>query len=394
MGRYAFVLLAVPLLLAASTPVPPMVPSPADAVKVARAEQASAEMEARRLEEVAARAKGQAARLQAQQAAAVQAIEAAEARITAADAELGILSTTLAQRRAQLYREQQPIASLLAGLAMMSRRPPLMAIADRQSGTDDYVRVRVLLDSTLPVIRRRTAALSTQLADGQRLEASVVGAREELVRSRQQLSARRQRFAALEQRAIGAAAAAGGQALSAGDIALATGEDVAKLREQERGRRSGWALAAAVERLDPAPPRPAPGEKSATAKLLPYELPVVAPVTDGLGEVNSSGVKSRGLTLSTWRGAPISAPASGVIRFSGPFGNHDGVVIIDHGGGWKSLLVNVSSPLRVGDRVRIGEPLGRALGPISVELSQNGRRVSPALISGSSQTLSNKGKGG
>jgi murein DD-endopeptidase MepM/ murein hydrolase activator NlpD len=117
-------------------------------------------------------------------------------------------------------------------------------------------------------------------------------------------------------------------------------------------------------------------------------------VTDGLGEVNPSGVKSRGVALATGRGSSIFAPASGVIRFSGPFGNHDGVVIIDHGAGWKSLLVNVSSSLKVGDRVRIGDPLGRALGPISLELSQNGRRVSPALISGSSQTLSNKVKGG
>ena len=393
MRRQAPFLLA-PLLLAASAPVqPPAAPLP-DSVELARREQASAELEARRLEQIAAKAKGEAARLQAQQAAAAQAIQAAEARITTADAELRMLSARLAARSEQLRREQQPIASLLAGLAMMSRRPPLLAIANRQFGTDDYVRVRVLLDSTLPVIRRRTAALSTELTAGQRLEAAAVGARQELVRSRQQLSARRQQFAVLEQRALSAANAAGGQALSAGDIALATGEDVMRLREAERGRQSGWALAAEIERLDPAPPRPAAGEGFAASTPFAYELPASAPVTDGLGEVNPSGVKSRGVALATGRGSSISAPASGVIRFSGPFGNHDGVVIIDHGAGWKSLLVNVSSSLKVGDHVRIGDPLGRALGPISLELSQNGRRVSPALISGSSQTLSNKAKGG
>ena len=47
-----------------------------------------------------------------------------------------------------------------------------------------------------------------------------------------------------------------------------------------------------------------------------------------------------------------------------------------------------------GTKVRIGESLGRALGPIGVELSQNGRQVSPALIAGSSETLSNTAKGG
>jgi murein hydrolase activator len=69
-------------------------------------------------------------------------------------------------------------------------------------------------------------------------------------------------------------------------------------------------------------------------------------------------------------------------------------VIIDHGGGWMSLIVNVSSPLKPGDKVRLGQALGRALGPLRVELSRNGRRFSPAIIAGSSQNLSKGAKGG
>jgi len=117
-------------------------------------------------------------------------------------------------------------------------------------------------------------------------------------------------------------------------------------------------------------------------------------VVEGLGAVSDAGVRSRGLTLRTGRGAAISAPAAGIIRFSGPYRSHDGVVIIDHGGGWTSLLVGVASTLQPGARVAAGQPLGRALGPIDVELSQNGTRVSPALIAGSSATLSNGSKGG
>jgi septal ring factor EnvC (AmiA/AmiB activator) len=90
----------------------------------------------------------------------------------------------------------------------------------------------------------------------------------------------------------------------------------------------------------------------------------------------------------------VAAPAGGIVRFSGPFRDYDGVVILDHGGGWMSLIVNVSSPLKRGDRVGLGDPLGRALGEVRLELSHNGRRFSPALIAGSSQTLSNGGKGG
>jgi septal ring factor EnvC (AmiA/AmiB activator) len=88
----------------------------------------------------------------------------------------------------------------------------------------------------------------------------------------------------------------------------------------------------------------------------------------------------------------VTAPADGVIKFAGPFRDFDGVVIIDHGGGWLSLLVNVASELHPGDRVTLGQEIGRALGPLQVELSQNGRRISPALIAGSSQNLSKTAK--
>jgi septal ring factor EnvC (AmiA/AmiB activator) len=103
-------------------------------------------------------------------------------------------------------------------------------------------------------------------------------------------------------------------------------------------------------------------------------------------------VRSRGVTLATPRGVAVAAPADGTVLFSGPFRDYDGVLIIDHGGGWKSLLVDVGSPLKAGDKVRLGDPIGRALGPVEVELSQNGRRFSPALIAGSSASLSNMPK--
>jgi hypothetical protein len=59
-----------------------------------------------------------------------------------------------------------------------------------------------------------------------------------------------------------------------------------------------------------------------------------------------------------------------------------------------SLIVNVSSELHAGDKVQLGQAVGRALGPLDVELSQYGRRISPALIAGSSQNLSKTPKGG
>jgi septal ring factor EnvC (AmiA/AmiB activator) len=392
MRRFAPVL-ALPLLAAASVPVQPEA-VPLDAqIKQARAEQAAAEAQAAKLEQSASKARSEAERLHAEQAAAAQAVEAAEARITAADAELRIASAFVAAHRRQLAEQQRPVASLLAGLAMMSRRPPLLAIAD-QRNVDELVKVRILLASTLPVIRARTAKLTAQLNEGQRLEEGAIAARAELLRSRQDLGAKRQQFAALEQKALQLAASTGGQAISVGDVALAAGENVEKLSSAAANNRSIASIASQLAAADPAPARPIGPDGPSPRPPFRYDLPAAGAVTEGLAAVNESGVRSRGLTLATYRGAPVTAPAAGTIRFSGPYQDYDGVLIIDHGGGWISLLVNVASELKAGDRVELGQPIGRALGPLQVELSQNGRRISPALIAGSSQNLSKGPKGG
>jgi len=389
--RLAPLLLFAPLLLAASTPVATPTEPVDAALRRARAEQAIADSATKRFERIAKGAQSEAARFQAREAAAANAIEAAEARISAADLSLRLASAAAGRQSAQLQREQQPIASLLSGLAMMARRPPLLAVADRGS-TDDLVKVRVLLDATLPVIRSRTAALSGQLAEARRLQSDALAAKQELLRSREDLATRREQFAVLEARALKSFESARGQALAAGDVALAAGEDIEQLRGAETGGRAALAVAGQLAEIDPAPARPL-GTEGRAAPPLPYQLPAPASVTEGLGSVNAHGVRARGLTLATTRGTPLTIPASGIVRFSGPFRSHDGVVIIDHGKGWMSLIVGVASPLKAGGRVALGGPLGRALGPIEVELSQNGRRVSPALIAGSSQTLSNGGKG-
>ena len=392
MKRLALPLLLAPLI-AASAPAPPQAAPLDAALRGARAEQAAAEAETGRLEKIASAARDEAGRLRAQQAAAAQAIEAAEARITAADAQYRLAAAYVGAHRVRIAEEQRPVSLLLAGLAVMGQRPPLLTLADR-GGVDEFVKVSVLLDSTLPVIRARTRALSAQLAEGQRLERATLGARAELLRSRQALAERRLQFAELEQRAIEQSLAAGGRALGTGDVAIAAGEQAERIRGEEVQSRSARQLAALLQSEPPTPVRPFAPAGPQFRPPFPYILPVSAPVVEGLGAVNDSGVRSRGLSFDTRRGTPVVAPADGVVRFSGPFRDYDGILILDHGNGWISLIVNLSSELKEGDRVRVGDPLGRALGPVDVQLSQNGRRFSPALIAGSSQTLSKGGKGG
>src|SRR5206468_10778872 len=133
---------------------------------------------------------------------------------------------------------------------------------------------------------------------------------------------------------------------------------------EQSSNQSIRAVAAKLAGEDPAPLSPFAPEGTEPRPPFAYQLPAAAPVAEGLASVNASGVRSRGLKLATSRGAPLTAPADGVVRFAGPFRDYDGVLIIDHGGGWLSLIVNVASELHAGDRVRLGVAIGRALGPL------------------------------
>ena len=389
--RALYLAFAIPALIAASVPLRPAAPLLDDEVKTARADQAAAEAESKRLDLIAANAKGAADRLAAQQAAAAQAIDAAEARITATQTELRLASARLDQFRVARAVAQRPVSALLAGLAMMGERPPILVLADR-GGVDELVKTRILLDSTMPVVRRRAAELAARIASGQRIEAAAADARSALLAGRRDLIARQQHFAALEHKALAASLAAGGAALNAGDRVIAGRETLADMTGPDRA--SAAAIAAELIAAEPAPARPGATSGAAPEAPFAYDLPVEAEVTRGLAEIDRGGVRSRGIALAARRGSQLTVPADGIVRFAGPFRDYDGVVIIDHGNGWMSLIVNLATPLQAGAAVRRGEPLGRALGEIEVELSHNGQRVSPAIIAGSYDPLSKGEKGG
>ncbi|HET9811983.1 MAG TPA: peptidoglycan DD-metalloendopeptidase family protein [Sphingomicrobium sp.] len=384
--------IAGPAAIAASGPVQAE-RAPVDVqLKQARVEARAAKAERQRLEGLAAKAEDQASRLHMQQLAAAQAIAAAEAEISAADARAMILTARLEAERQNLAAQQAPVSSLLAGLALMARRPPLALLADSGSA-EEFVKLRILLRATTPAIMARTAALSNRLERSNRLAQAALAARKDTVRSRDELVRRRKAFAELESKANALAESRGARALGAGDVALASGEELAALERRAEARALSTGMARSLAEFGPAP---VPAASGRDPRLAPfdYRLPADSPVTDGLGSVSANGVRSRGITLSTRRGAPLVVPASGTIVFSGPFRDYDGVVIVDHGNGWKSVLVNAGSRLKKGQAVEIGEKLGIALGPVEVQLQKDGESVSPAIIAGSSAVLSNRRKGG
>jgi len=84
----------------------------------------------------------------------------------------------------------------------------------------------------------------------------------------------------------------------------------------------------------------------------------------------------------------VIAPRNGRVAYAGRFRGYGEIIILEHGGGWTSLITNLGSiAVRVGQIVRIGTPIGRtgAGKPrVTVELRRNGRPfpIAPLVASG------------
>ena len=377
-------------LAAASAPVanPGVTADTALARAQAEARQASSRLA--QLEKAAAEAGSEASKLRAEQAAAAAAIEQMEARISESDARLQLARAQSSLAEQQLAAKRAPLAALLAGLATMGRQPPILALAD-QGSVEEMIRVKALLDATMPVIEKRSRALQADLEQRRDLAEAASSARSELAARGKELELRKQRFAELEIKATARATNLAGAAFGAGEQVMASDEALASAGSEAAGRALALKAAAGLAELPFSPARPMRGDSALPPLDFAYSLPVDAPLVEGLGSVSRTGIASRGLRFKTARGIAVVAPADGEVVFAAPYRGQDGVMIIRHQGGWTSLLLGVSSEKPKGSKVRRGEFVGRTLGLLGVELRRDGAPQSPALIAASSVPLSNGG---
>ncbi|MBS3927355.1 MAG: peptidoglycan DD-metalloendopeptidase family protein, partial [Sphingomonadales bacterium] len=110
-------------------------------------------------------------------------------------------------------------------------------------------------------------------------------------------------------------------------------------------------------------------------------LPAAGRLVAGFGETRPGQPQSRGLSILLSGGAQVVAPAAGRVAFAGPYKGYGLIAIIEHGGGWTSLVTGLSElDCRVGDNLVAGASLGR-MGPgrpvLGFELRRAGQPVNP-----------------
>ncbi|MFO6446716.1 murein hydrolase activator EnvC family protein [Erythrobacter sp. NE805] len=367
-------------------------PEEAEAALVrATRESRRAEARAARLTSEAEAAKEAAQRTASEAAALAARIQQAEAEIEIARARLTIARSRRAAVTARLAAKQEPTARLAAALQTASRRP--LALSALQPGSlEDVVHLRAVLASAVPAIRTRTAALRSELDRGRALEAEAARALGALRGGEAALRQRRGELAALEQQQRLASRNARGAALREAERALALAEEardldglLGKLGEVAALRRELAALPGPVLRpadLDAAlPPQPAPAPSPSAPPPRDFQLPVQGRTLVGFGAKRASGLASTGLTLAPAKGAQVVAPARGRVAFAGAYRGFGRIVIIEHEGGWTSLVTGLERlDVAVGDSVIGGSPVGRASGGaegVTIELRRDGTPVNP-----------------
>jgi septal ring factor EnvC (AmiA/AmiB activator) len=365
----------------------------------AEAQLARAARESRRAQSRAARltreaeAATEAATRTAREAAALAArIQQAEADIEVARARHAIVRGERAALTARLAEKQELTARLAAALQTAARRP--LALSALQPGSlKEVVYMRAVLDSAVPQIRARTAGLRAELDRGRALEADAARALAELRDSEQILRTRRADLAALENQQRIASRNARGAASREAERALGLAEEardldglVERLDDIATLRRELAALPGPVLRprdLSAALVADAAPTPSASPSAPPrdFQLPVDGRTLLGFGALRDSGLASTGLVLAPVAGAQVVAPARGRVAFAGAYRGFGRIVIIEHDGGWTSLVTGLArTDVAVGDTVIGGSPVGVAGGreaPVSFELRRDGAPVNP-----------------
>lgn len=366
----------------------------ARALALAQAQQVQADRRAQELG-VAAQSAVAAADRTAQESAALAArIQQAEAAIAVNRARIAVVAGQRAALRASLAERQQPLVRLTAALQRLSRRPAMLSLL-RPGSLRETIYMRAVLQTMLPEVERQTAGLRGELARSRALEAKAEAANADLRASKDAFAERRQALAVLETRQRLASREASGIADREAERALALAEQardlgglVGELAKQGELRNELAALPGPILR----PPLPesarvtdlAPTAAAQSPPPAGYRLPVAGRLVQGFGEALAGKPRARGIAIAANPSAQAVSPGAGRVAFAGPYSGYGQIVIIEHPGGWTSVVTGlVMLDVRVGQTVIAGSPLGIA-GPtrpvVTLELRHGNEPVNPLEI--------------
>lgn len=307
---------------------------------------------------------------------AARATQDSESLLTRLERRLAETREHLEQQEEALRHRRKQIGGTLLILERLSRNPP-RALLLSPNPPMEVVRQAMLLRTSLPIIQNRADELREGVT--------------ELARTRDDIDSQIKGLKGAnnlhtDQRELL-------DSLIARKAELLHETEAERQRVRKRLKRlaheaeSLKELFARLEQERPAPPPPSPpqsggapdkkagpAEKEQQTAVLslpqpnslrrfPSRGPITLPVRGDLGrhygENTPYGAPSKGITIETREGARVVAPYDGKVVFAGPFRGYGQILIIEHSGGYHTLLSGMEKvDTDVGQWLLAGEPVG------------------------------------
>lgn len=294
-------------------------------------------------------------------------------------AELQKKKSTLSDK---LFAEQETVGGLVTAAQRFNRTstPTLMA----QSDPLDAARAARVMKTMIPALHEKSSALRAEIAALDKLEQDI---------ARQQATQK----AALAK--INSEEDKLSDLLAQRRKDLMQTEDERKANETEVARlaREAKNLEELVEKIEKPRAKPAaaaaptPSTRTAGDTTPPptgtIHSPVPGTVRTAFGGIDDLGATSKGITYHARSHARVVTPLSGTVRFAGPFHKYKHILIIEHPGGYHSLIAGLGRvDTVVGAKLAAGEPVGTVdqsdadHHPVYYELRRNGTPINPQKI--------------
>lgn len=299
----------------------------------------------------------------------VQKLEKSLAQLHGKEAELNAqLSISLSE----LEATQGRMGVLSSAAYRLERRPAALTLLQPGDRLNN-ARLASLLQKTMPSLREQAKGAKEQITKIETIRNQIMQHRQESLAMRSQLKNRQERMSSMivdRKTLLGRGKAYLNQEtkqLKALSQQAANLQDLIRSLPVDKGRLS-----------TPQHPLQAIGN---------LRMPVSGTVSAAFGDRSALGGKRNGMEIEAGGGALVVAPFPGIIRYTGDFLSYTGLVIIEHAGGYHTLLSGLKEMHVVpGQAIVSGEPIGILIDSEShpsrvyFELRKEGQPIDPLRL--------------
>ena len=355
--------------------------------KLERLEAEIAEQESKKatLEAASKEALSEAERLSNELVVLARDIRISEGNATRLEIRISLLESEEAKKEARLEGRRDELLELLSALERLSKRPAALALLQPKEALTT-ARIASLMGTIVPDINAKAGTLRADLAGLADIQRELSNERFSLKNTLERLTDNQLKIGSLVRKRQSEARRADTDARQIAQDLQEIAAEAAGLKEliEQLARAAAKRAQSGALTARPDKRKPAIGFRSRPMAELKGSLPfpVVGSVIGRFGAKEVVG-EARGIKIKARPGAQVVAPYDGKIVFAGPFRDYGQLLIIEHGGGYHSLMAGFGELYgSVGQWVLTGEPVGamapaKRLAPLYLEMRRSGRAMNP-----------------